>query len=71
MGCEICGRNSCTKSFHPIDEQESFDRFADSVKERMKAVLKRQIERLTYYGNDENRDLIDLSEVIDVIDSYS
>ena len=71
MACEICGRNSCTRSFHSLDEQSGFDDVADNIKERMRATLKRQIERLTDYGNDENRNLIDLSEVIDVIDSYS
>lgn len=25
MACEICGRNSCTRSFHSIKEQERFD----------------------------------------------
>jgi hypothetical protein len=71
MACEICGRNSCTRSFHALDEQNNFDVVANNVKERMKDVLKRQIERLTDYGNDENRNLVDLSEVLDVIDSYS
>ena len=23
--CEICGRGSCTRSFHSIEEQEEFD----------------------------------------------
>lgn len=71
MACEICGRNSCTRSFHALDEQNNFDDVADNVKERMKSTLKRQIERLTDYGHDENRNLIDLSEVINLIDSYS
>lgn len=71
MACEICGRNSCTRSFHALDEQNNFDEVADNVKERMREVLKRQIERLKDYGNDDNRILVDLSEVIDLIDSYS
>ena len=25
MPCEICGRSSCTRSFHSIKEQEEFD----------------------------------------------
>ena len=25
MGCEICGRLSCTRSFHSIEAQEAFD----------------------------------------------
>jgi hypothetical protein len=26
MGCKICGRNSCTESFHRIEEQEEHDK---------------------------------------------
>ncbi len=70
MGCEICNRNSCTKSFHSIEEQNDFDNVADEVKDRMREVLKNRIERLRDYGTDENRVLVDLSEVIDVIDCY-
>ena len=25
MACEICGRSSCTRSFHSIEEQNDFD----------------------------------------------
>lgn len=25
MSCEICGRNSCTRSFHSLEAQERFD----------------------------------------------
>lgn len=25
MACEICGRTSCTRSFHSLEEQEEFD----------------------------------------------
>ena len=71
MACEICGRNSCTRSFHALDEQIAFDEVADSAKNRMKDVLKRQIERLKDYGNDDSRTLVDIGEVIDVIESYS
>lgn len=69
MSCEICGRNFCTRSFHSLDEQNNFDESADKVKDRMKEVIKRQIERLKDYGEDD-RYLVDLSEVIDIIDSY-
>ena len=26
MSCRICGRNSCTESFHPIQEQEEHEK---------------------------------------------
>lgn len=71
MACEICGRNSCTRSFHSLEEQSTFDEVADSAKNRMKDVLRRQIERLKDYGNDDSRTLVDIGEVIDVIESYS
>lgn len=35
MPCEICGKKSCTKSFHSIETQEEFD----SVKEEFKKLL--------------------------------
>ena len=25
MACEICGRSSCTRSFHSLQDQEDFD----------------------------------------------
>ena len=25
MSCEICNRNSCSKSFHSLEEQEQFE----------------------------------------------
>lgn len=70
MACEICGRNSCTRSFHPLEEQSDFDEVADNVKERMRDELKRQIERLKDYAEDSDKTLVDLSEVISVIDNY-
>lgn len=69
MACEICGRNSCTRSFHALDEQTAFDEVADSVKNRMKAEIKRQVERLKDKGEDQSEVLVSLSEVIAAIDS--
>lgn len=70
MACEICGRNSCTRSFHSFEEQSEFDDVAATAKEHMRDVLKSRIERLKDYGHDEDRYLVDLSEVLDIIDSY-
>lgn len=25
MSCELCGRSSCTRSFHSLEEQDDFD----------------------------------------------
>lgn len=29
MSCELCGRNSCTKSFHSSDEQDMYDSYIE------------------------------------------
>ena len=29
MSCEICGRGSCSRCFHPIDSQEEYDRLVE------------------------------------------
>lgn len=69
MACEICGRNSCTRSFHALDEQKDFDEVADKVKDRVKAEIKRQVERLKDKAEYHNEVLVSLAEVIDIIDS--
>lgn len=70
MACELCGRMSCTRSFHTLEEQNQFDSYADEVKERMKEVLKYKINRLQDKGKDMEYYLVDISEVIDIIDNY-
>ena len=70
MACEICGRNSCTKSFHSIEEQVQFDDIADNIKDRMRDYLIRRVERLKYYSNEEDDDLVLVSDVIDLINDY-
>ena len=67
MGCEICGRGSCTRSFHSIEEQESFDSTADTVKDRIKLIISNKVNRL----NGEEIDgiyYVKLTEVLDIID---
>lgn len=68
MGCEICGRGACTRSFHSLEEQEEFDRVnkTDEIKERLKNIIERQVNRLTgdYIEDDY---YVRLSDVIDVI----
>ena len=71
MACEICGRNNCTKSFHALDEQNNFDEIADQIKDNMKAQLIRQINKLEDCGTHDTKVLVDVSEVIDIINSYS
>ena len=70
MACEICGRNSCTRSFHSLDEQETFDNIADGVKDRMRQWLKNKIDRLPDEGSHETKVLVDASAVLFLIDDY-
>ncbi len=70
MACELCGKISCTRSFHTLEEQNQFDNYADKVKERMKEILKYKINNLQDKGEDSVYYLVDISEVIDIIDNY-
>ena len=70
MTCEICGRGACMKSFHSIDEQQSFDDVADDIKERLANTIRSRVDRLdTYWGNDleEDQVYVKLDDVLDVI----
>lgn len=75
MNCEICGRNSCTASFHSIEEQQNFDEVADKIKDRMRDALVYKVNRLkaisNYGDNDDNEDYVKLSDVISIIEDYS
>lgn len=73
MPCEICGRNSCTKSFHSIEEQRDFDgiNLADKIKDNMKRLIVQTIIRLKYYESEEtDSNLVDIDQVISIIESY-
>jgi putative component of toxin-antitoxin plasmid stabilization module len=69
MGCEICGRNSCTKSFHSIEEQEHFDEIADKIKDRAKEYIAARINKIEghYHGNNY---YIKVDDVIQAIEDY-
>lgn len=70
MACEICGRSSCTRSFHSLEAQEEFDKVnkTDEIKEKLRRIIKRQVDRLKGdYINDDY--YVKLSEVINVIES--
>jgi len=70
MACEICGRTSCTRSFHSLEEQERFDTIADPVKERMRRSLIYDISRLETTADDDNDEYVLLSDVIEIIENY-
>ena len=70
MGCEICGRNSCTASFHSLEEQQNFDQVADKIKDRLKLCIIKEIERIKGHYHGCNY-YVRLDEVIKKIDDYS
>lgn len=69
MGCEICGRRGCAKSFHSSEEVENFDRIADVLKDRVKNSISRRVSNIDgeYIGDDY---YVKLDDVISVIDDY-
>jgi hypothetical protein len=36
MACKICGRSSCTESFHNIEEQELYDIIVDDFRDEFR-----------------------------------
>ena len=57
MGCEICGKNACTRSFHSLDEQIEFDEIhhVDVIKENTIGEILykiRRLKRITIDGSD-------------------
>lgn len=48
MSCEICGRGNCTRLFHSLEEQYSFDEIADNVKDTLRTQITRSVDRLPY-----------------------
>lgn len=69
MACEICGRNSCCKSFHSIEEQDAFDDIAEKALSNIQKELKNKLSRLIghYHGNNYYVKLDDISSIIDDI----
>ena len=70
MWCEICGRNSCTASFHSIEEQKNFDEVADAIKDRAKSIIAKNIHRLNGHYHGENY-YVKIEDVLEIIDNYS
>lgn len=73
MSCEICGRSSCSRSFHTFEEQREYDdnigdRIEDA-KDEMKASLMKKMDRLDYIEY-ESKYWVCLDDVNDTIDNY-
>lgn len=63
MACEICGRNSCTRSFHSHEEQSEFDDKIDVVKESIKNKLLSGLKGLKDYYDEEDTHCVSFSDV--------
>jgi hypothetical protein len=70
MGCEMCGRGNCTRSFHSLEEQQEFEKVnkTDEIKERLRNNIERQVNRLKGDYIEDNY-YVKLSDVIDIITS--
>ena len=68
MGCEICGRNNCCKSFHGFEEQKSFDDVADIIKDRCRSTIRREIEKVDSFYDSEDNLVVKIDYVIQAID---
>jgi len=72
MGCEICGRGNCTRSYHSIEEQNEHDSVADNIKEYVQRELLRKLDRFTTYESEETTDLlVSLDEVRSIINDIA
>ena len=69
MSCEICGRSSCTRSFHSLEEQEAFDNIANVVKERCKRIIYNAVNSVDGKHDENDVYLIDLNEALKAIDN--
>jgi len=57
------------RSFHSLGEQEDFDNVGDSIKERMRNILCKRVEKINgeYIADDY---YVKLADVIDIIEGY-
>jgi len=69
MSCEICGKSSCTRSFHSLEEQDNFDEIADEVKARAQHQIEYRLDRLEY-TEIEGELYIKLSDAIEVVHRF-
>jgi len=71
MSCEICGRSTCTRSFHSLEAQREFDDIAEKVKDRMKYILLRKINKLVFIRTEKEEIYVKLDDVEQIIDNYN
>lgn len=68
MACEICGRNSCTRSFHSLENQSEYDEQVDKVKGGLKDKLLSGLKRLQDYYDEEDVHCASVSDVESLIE---
>ncbi len=68
MTCEICGMNSCTRSFHSLEDQENYDSIADKIKEELANNIKSKINSLPDKGEPDGDYLISQDAALDAVD---
>jgi len=69
MSCEICGRGSCTRSFHSLSEQEEFDTKTGRY-EPIEKTVERQDEELSTLRRqleEANKKLVESSEAFSIV----
>ena len=68
MSSDICGRNSCCRSFHSFEEQEEYDRIAENLKDRILNNANYAFQRLSTYTVENDDDIyVKYSDVEDLI----
>jgi len=76
MSCEICGKGDCVTSFHSIEEQQSFDKIADNIKDQSKRIIYNTVNRFASgeWITDENGNKkysVVLDDILKIIDDVS
>jgi len=81
MSCEICGRNSCTRSFHSIREQEEFDKSEEDLKEEFEQLrtenerLRNEVDKIKFevwqaYEYYKREGLLNIGNIIEYAESF-
>lgn len=68
MACNICGRSSCTESFHSIDEQVLYNEIMDKAVDKIKPSLIRKIDFIKGHYHGDNY-YIKFTDVIEIINN--
>jgi len=71
MSCEICGRSSCTRSFHSLEEQQNFDDIQDPIKDKLIDKIKYRVDRIDGEWHTDDEYWIRYDDVIKLIEDIS